>query len=623
MGASAKSTSSVRRASLRHVLATLVLIAVAGGGLLLQRSGLSGALVESAMNRQVVREAPPPDYIVRVIDGRGQPVPAFQIMLQTADRGLTVWETGANGQVTLSGYQSSQYREQWAIDALVRADGYASTLARFEGPDRVKLFGGQATITMRRGEPVELRFRLPQGLRWPAGYAPEVYFAVHRDAVRIMWNPENKRSYNGHMPDFNFLNVKRSDGERFAFRLARESDPFYVAVQSPGFLQFFESGPFTSADVANGILEIGIPKPASLIVGFDPGPAKAGEMPFEVVRLEVSGKDTLRNSYLTVISRDGAAVRQRLQVADLAPGTYNATVRTRTKRSGQELPPSTVHQEAYRDSTDVVLAAAETRHVDFRYAPFDPNVSRGYAAARIRIVNSDDSPAANRLVKVSYRDAHYGDLEVVSGHTSGSGELEIRGITDRKSEGATFADYRIDVDGHVLGSFRITKGKSTEAFTFHLPPRVGNVVPNIDLVNVSTGVRSKLHDLRGKVVCLELWATWCGPCQESMAKLNQMAFQHRAAWEDRVAIVPLSIDEQPDTVSRHVKQRAWDQVDHYWSGDRGATGWDAPAVRALICQFVPELLIVDRDGRILWRGNPADKSEIKDVAARINEALEH
>ena len=622
MGESGQTKPAGRRLSLRRVLAILALVAVLGGGLLLPQSGLLNALVESAMNRPVVREAAPPDFVVRVIGERGQPVPRFQIMFQTAGRGHTMWETGAGGQVTLSGYQSAQYREQWAIDALVRADGHAGTLARFAGSDREEFFAGKATITMHHGEQIALHFRLPQGLRLPDDFAPEVYFAGHRDAVRIIWNPENRRVSEGHMPDFNFFNVKRSVGGRFVFRLAGGSGPFYVAVHRPGFLQFFESGPLTTADVTNGILEIGTPKPASLNVRFDPGP-ETGDRPFEGVTLEVDGKIPLTSSYYTVTSRKGEAGRQQLQVADLAPGTYKATVLLRTKSAGQESPPSTGHSGVYRDSSEVSLSAGETRHLEFRYAPFDPNVFRGNCTARIRIINSDGSPATNRSVKVSYRDARYGDLEVFSGRTSRSGECEIRGITDGKPESPTLAAYQIAVDDRGLGDFSFTEGKSNEAFTFHLPPRVGNLMPDIDLVNVSTGVRSKLRELRGKVVCLELWATWCGPCQETMETLNQMASEHRVAWHNRVAIIPLSIDEQPETVSRHVKQRSWDQVDHYWSGAHGATGWDAPAVRAVVGQAVPELLIIDRDGRILWRGHPADKSEKMDVAARIQEALEH
>jgi hypothetical protein len=108
-----------------------------------------------------------------------------------------------------------------------------------------------------------------------------------------------------------------------------------------------------------------------------------------------------------------------------------------------------------------------------------------------------------------------------------------------------------------------------------------------------------------------------------MEKLNRIANEHRVAWHDRVAIVPVSIDERPETVSRHVKQRAWDQVDHYWNGSEGANGWNAPAVRALVGQAVAHAVIVGRDGRIVWRGNPADKSAGKDIVDRVNAALAH
>jgi thiol-disulfide isomerase/thioredoxin len=127
--------------------------------------------------------------------------------------------------------------------------------------------------------------------------------------------------------------------------------------------------------------------------------------------------------------------------------------------------------------------------------------------------------------------------------------------------------------------------------------------------------------LRGKVICLELWATWCGPCQEQMEKLCRSTADNRQSWRDRVAIVPLAIDDTPEIVARHVQARGWDQIDQYWSGAPGATGPDAPAMRSLVGELVPECFIIGRDGRLLWRGYPTDKSQSKDIAARIDEAL--
>ena len=126
----------------------------------------------------------------------------------------------AGGLVTLSGYQSTQYRDQWAIDALVRADGFAGSITRFAGSDREKFFTGKATITMHRGERIALHFRLPQGLRLPDDFAPRSILPATEMRSGSCGTLRTDCAYEGHMPDFNFLNVKQTDRGRFAFRLA-------------------------------------------------------------------------------------------------------------------------------------------------------------------------------------------------------------------------------------------------------------------------------------------------------------------------------------------------------------------------------------------------------------------
>jgi hypothetical protein len=86
------------------------------------------------------------------------------------------------------------------------------------------------------------------------------------------------------------------------------------------------------------------------------------------------GSIPLTRALCHVTSRDGGVGRQQLQVDDLAPGTYKATVMARAKLAGPELPPSTGHSGVYRDSSEVSLSVGETRHLDFRYVPFAPNV---------------------------------------------------------------------------------------------------------------------------------------------------------------------------------------------------------------------------------------------------------
>ena len=56
-----------------------------------------------------------------------------------------------------------------------------------------------------------------------------------------------------------------------------------------------------------------------------------------------------------------------------------------------------------------------------------------------------------------------------------------------------------------------------------------------------------------------MWATWCGPCAEPIRKLNQLAADRRDAWKDRVAIVPVSIDDRVDTGRESVAKSRFEQ----------------------------------------------------------------
>lgn len=52
------------------------------------------------------------------------------------------------------------------------------------------------------------------------------------------------------------------------------------------------------------------------------------------------------------------------------------------------------------------------------------------------------------------------------------------------------------------------------------PPKVGEMAPDFDLTLID-GSHARLADLRGQVVVLNFWATWCGPCKSELPLLDQ------------------------------------------------------------------------------------------------------
>ncbi len=103
-----------------------------------------------------------------------------------------------------------------------------------------------------------------------------------------------------------------------------------------------------------------------------------------------------------------------------------------------------------------------------------------------------------------------------------------------------------------------------------------------------------LASYRGKVVMVDFWATWCGPCVAELPNVKKVYEKHH----DRgLEIVGVSFDYERDTLTKFVKTKAvpWPQI--FFEGP-DKQGWDNPIGRKYGIDGIPMTLVIDRDGNL-------------------------
>ncbi len=112
-------------------------------------------------------------------------------------------------------------------------------------------------------------------------------------------------------------------------------------------------------------------------------------------------------------------------------------------------------------------------------------------------------------------------------------------------------------------------------------------VPDLSFVDME-GAPAKLSDFRGKVVVLNIWATWCQPCREEMPTLDNL----QAIFADEpVIVLALSVDRSgPERVRAFLEEIGVERLHVYRDPKMAAT-------RTLRVPGLPATLLIDRQGR--------------------------
>lgn len=118
-------------------------------------------------------------------------------------------------------------------------------------------------------------------------------------------------------------------------------------------------------------------------------------------------------------------------------------------------------------------------------------------------------------------------------------------------------------------------------------PTVGAPAAPVGGTDVLTKQRVLLTDLKGQVVFLNFWATWCGPCKDEMPMLDKL--NQELAGKVKFLAIDVDANEEPGDIAAYAKELGV-TLPLIW--DEGKAG------RTYYISGVPTSLVINRDGVI-------------------------